>query len=99
SRVASNDMVDEGRGPGRGLVMIQQLSNYLSWRQCLRELLMNCQAPDFAKRLQALRESLSSRLRIMTTADLEERRAIEDALPGLRDVEAATAKAAAAPAR
>ena len=78
--------------------MIRQLSNYLSWRQSLRELLMNCQAPDFAKRLQALRESLSSRLRIMTTADLEERRAIEDALQGLSVLEAANAKGAAATA-
>ena len=79
--------------------MIQQVSMYLSWRQSLQELLVNCQAPDFAKRLQALRESLSSRLRIMTTADLEERRAIEDALQGLRLLEAANAKGAAATAR
>ena len=67
--------------------MTPLMSKYATWQQHLRELLMYRYAPDFAGRLERVRQALVARLRIMTTADLEERRAIEDTLQALKILE------------
>jgi len=77
----------------------KHMSRYPTWQRSLRELLMNCDAPDFGERSEGVRQTLLSRLRTMAAAELEERRAIEDALRALKILEATHEKSSEAARR
>jgi len=67
--------------------MADEVLRYPSWQKYVQEILKNL-PPDSAERVQRMRLTLEARLRIMTTADLEERRALEDALEALQVLKA-----------
>jgi len=60
--------------------MSEQVLKFPQWQQPLQQLILDFSAPDFSERARQMHKTLESRLRIMTTADIEERQALVDAL-------------------
>jgi hypothetical protein len=60
--------------------MSEQVLKFPLWQEPLQQLILHPSGPDFSQRARQLHQTLESRLRIMTVADLEERQALVDAL-------------------
>jgi hypothetical protein len=60
--------------------VIEQVLKFPKWQEPLQQLILNFNAPGFSERAQQMHQSLQSRLHTMTTADMVERQALEDAL-------------------
>ena len=68
--------------------MSEQVLKFPLWQEPLQQLILNSSAPDFSERARQLHQTLESRLRIMTPADLEERKALVDALHTIENLTA-----------
>jgi len=68
--------------------MSEQVLKFPKWQEPLQQLIQDLRAPDFSKRARQLRQTLESRLRIMTAADFEERQALVDALHTMENLAA-----------
>jgi len=60
--------------------MSEQVLKFPQWQKPLQQLILDFSTPDFQDRALQMQQTLESRLRIMSTADLEEQQALVDAL-------------------